>query len=171
MSDSSTVQGTSVDFSPYLNVARKIGGGIVMLILTFIGLTAITFIIGRIMPNDPVVATSSYDAATSTFSVPARTTAVFTARRSMKQRIELLIGDVEGLVAVGVLSTDRGGALRAKLESVLARLAAGQHEGIGRELDGFSRRVEALATAGVLSAEQAEGLIGEPSGVFAQPAD
>ncbi|PLW78503.1 peptide ABC transporter permease [Cohaesibacter celericrescens] len=35
---------------------KKIGGGITMLILTFIGLTAITFVIGRIMPNDPVVA-------------------------------------------------------------------------------------------------------------------
>ncbi|MEM9632446.1 MAG: ABC transporter permease [Pseudomonadota bacterium] len=56
MTDSSTVRSAAVDFKPYVNVARKIGGGVLMLLLTFIGLTAITFIIGRIMPNDPVVA-------------------------------------------------------------------------------------------------------------------
>ncbi len=56
MTDSSTAQRPAVDFSPYLSIATKIGGGLMMLTLTFIGLTAITFIIGRIMPNDPVVA-------------------------------------------------------------------------------------------------------------------
>jgi peptide/nickel transport system permease protein len=45
-----------MDLSPYLGVMKKIAGGISMLLLTFIGLTAVTFIIGRIMPNDPVVA-------------------------------------------------------------------------------------------------------------------
>lgn len=56
MTDSAVPPRPAVDFKPYLDVARTIGGGIVMLGLTFIGLTAITFIIGRIMPNDPVVA-------------------------------------------------------------------------------------------------------------------
>ncbi len=56
MTDSSTIKSASMDLSPYLGVMKKIAGGISMLLLTFIGLTAVTFIIGRIMPNDPVVA-------------------------------------------------------------------------------------------------------------------
>ncbi|TLP46150.1 ABC transporter permease [Cohaesibacter sp. CAU 1516] len=48
--------GSGPDFAPLLRTLKKIGSGLAMLILTFIGLTAVTFIIGRIMPNDPVVA-------------------------------------------------------------------------------------------------------------------
>ncbi len=56
MTDSSTIKSASTDLTPYWSVMKKIAGGIAMLLLTFIGLTAVTFIIGRIMPNDPVVA-------------------------------------------------------------------------------------------------------------------
>ena len=56
MTDSSTMSGASTDLTPYLGVLKKVGGGVAMLLLTFLGLTAVTFIIGRIMPNDPVVA-------------------------------------------------------------------------------------------------------------------
>ena len=56
MTDSSPTQNKVTDFAPFLAVAKKIAGAILMLLLTFIGLTAVTFVIGRIMPNDPVVA-------------------------------------------------------------------------------------------------------------------
>ncbi len=39
-----------------LRIARAVGGVLVSLALTFIGLTAITFFIGRVMPVDPVLA-------------------------------------------------------------------------------------------------------------------
>ena len=56
ISKTSEPQSGGPDFAPLLRTAQKIGSGLLMLILTFIGLTAVTFIIGRIMPNDPVVA-------------------------------------------------------------------------------------------------------------------
>lgn len=39
-----------------LRILKEIGGGVLSLALTFIGLTAITFFIGRVMPVDPVLA-------------------------------------------------------------------------------------------------------------------
>jgi len=56
MTDSSNIQSGPAELTLYLDILKKIGGGIAMLLLTFLGLTAITFIIGRIMPTDPVVA-------------------------------------------------------------------------------------------------------------------
>lgn len=53
---SGSATGGANGLSPAFGVIKKIGGALFMLALTFIGLTAITFVIGRIMPNDPVVA-------------------------------------------------------------------------------------------------------------------
>ncbi len=39
-----------------LSILRAIAGVLFALLLTFIGLTAITFVIGRVMPADPVLA-------------------------------------------------------------------------------------------------------------------
>lgn len=41
---------------PLFTIARRLGGWAVSLALTFLGLTAITFFIGRVMPLDPVLA-------------------------------------------------------------------------------------------------------------------
>jgi peptide/nickel transport system permease protein len=51
----SPIAGTGIDSSPRLHVARA-ANLLFTLSLTFVGLTAITFIIGRVMPADPVLA-------------------------------------------------------------------------------------------------------------------
>ncbi len=49
------VAGPSVSSAP-LSALRTLAGVLFTLLLTFIGLTAITFVIGRVMPADPVLA-------------------------------------------------------------------------------------------------------------------
>ncbi len=117
---------------------------------------------------DPVVKTSSF-AAASTFSVPARTTAAFTARRAPARQIELLIGDVERLVSGGALGGGQGDALFSELEGALASLAAGQTRAVTDRFDVFAQKVEAYVSAGILTAELGEELTGAAAGVLVQP--
>jgi len=76
--------------------------------------------------TDPIVRTATFDPATGTFGVPARTTAVFEGERSPEEQGDLLIDDIEDLVADGVLNAGQGNALISKLENIIAKIDRGQ---------------------------------------------
>ncbi|MFQ5784497.1 MAG: ABC transporter permease [Alphaproteobacteria bacterium] len=65
-SDSSIVPGTGKRPSPY-SFAAKAANLVFTLSLTFLGLTAITFVIGRVMPVDPVLAIVGDRASTEVY--------------------------------------------------------------------------------------------------------
>jgi hypothetical protein len=108
-----------------------------------------------------VVRTARFEPAPGAFSVPARTAAVFVAPRPAAERIRLLVRDVEGLVAQGLLSAGRGNALLAKLQAALASLARGQEEAAGHQLEAFVNQVEALVRSGHLPPGEGQALIRE----------
>ena len=109
--------------------------------------------------SDPVVLTSSWDDGTATFSVPARTTAVFVAKRAAEDQIELVIDDVAALVDTGVLNSGQGNALTVKLENALAKLARGQIKAVINQLNAFINQVEDFVADGILTPEQGAALI------------
>jgi pullulanase-type alpha-1,6-glucosidase len=119
---------------------------------------------------DPVVATSSWDGNTSSFTVPARTTAVFVALRSAEDQIEWLRDDVNELLNAGVLNRGQANALIKKLNAALARLAKGKAQGeagaAAGQINAFINQVEALAAAGILSPDEAAALIAAAEGVL-----
>ena len=68
------------------------------------------------MSVDPVVQSASFDAATATFSVPARTTAVFVAERPVAEQIDVIMDKVRELRDAGVLRGWSAYSLLAKLK-------------------------------------------------------
>ncbi|WP_118134212.1 ABC transporter permease [Oceanicella sp. SM1341] len=63
-------ESTLIETSPLLRTARQVGGFLVTLAVTLLGLLAVTFVIGRVVPIDPVLAvvgeratTAQYEAA------------------------------------------------------------------------------------------------------------
>ena len=108
---------------------------------------------------DPVVGSSSWNDATSVFSVPARTTAVFVAKRSVGDQIDLLVEDIEALVDAGVLNGGQGNALIAKLLNALAKFENGQTKAALNQLEAFINQVEDFVADGILTAEQGAALI------------
>jgi pullulanase-type alpha-1,6-glucosidase len=109
--------------------------------------------------SDPVVATAAWDIGTSTFSVPARTTAVFVDKRSAEDQIGLVIDDIDALVDAGVLNAGQGNALTVKLENVLAKLEKGQTTTAVNQLAAFINQVEDFVAEGILTPEQGAALI------------
>ncbi|MEM9290155.1 MAG: pullulanase-type alpha-1,6-glucosidase [Acidobacteriota bacterium] len=65
--------------------------------------------------TDSVVASSGYDADTATFTVPARTTAVYELVRPLRAQIELLGADVDAAEASGSLNAGQAETLRKSL--------------------------------------------------------
>jgi pullulanase len=108
--------------------------------------------------SDPLVRTSSFAAATGTFTVPERTAAVFWSFRSAVDQIGLLIDDVEALVAAGTLSQGQGNSLLAKLRAALNQAERGNDNAAENQLGAFLNEVSDLASQGVLTAEQADTL-------------
>jgi pullulanase-type alpha-1,6-glucosidase len=118
--------------------------------------------------SDPVVRTASFDSATGTFFVPARTAAVFISPRPLDAQIALLIGDVEALVAAGALNHGQGNALESKLEAARRALARGDLQKARDDLNAFIKQVEALMKNGPLTGEQGNPLIEEAQAIRAQ---
>jgi pullulanase-type alpha-1,6-glucosidase len=108
---------------------------------------------------DPVVATSSWDGDIPSFSVPARTTAVFVSERAAEDQIPLLIEDIEGLLEAGVLNHGQANSLIAKLDTALSQLAKGQTKAVAKQIAAFVNEVESLVAGGILSPEQGAALI------------
>ena len=115
---------------------------------------------------DPLVRTASFDAATCTFSVPARTAAVFWATRPAAQQLALLAAEIDGLVADGTLDHGQGRALKAKLEAAQKKLRQGHDGPAAHQVGAFIHQVEALAAAGVLSPERAGDLIADAEAIL-----
>ncbi|MFL6198653.1 MAG: alpha-1,6-glucosidase domain-containing protein, partial [Thermoanaerobaculia bacterium] len=105
---------------------------------------------------DPVVQGSAYDAGTCTVSVPGRTAAVFWERRPVSEQLTLLIGEIDELVASGVLNHGQGNALRVKLENARSKLLSDK---AASQIQAFINQVQDLAADGILTAEQAAALI------------
>ena len=93
------------------------------------------------------------DPETGTFSVPARTAAVFVQLRPVAEQIELLIADIDRLEADGVLGPGIANALRWILDRALAKLGQGKPHVAAHLLDAFVYVVDALERFGKLSAE------------------
>jgi pullulanase-type alpha-1,6-glucosidase len=109
--------------------------------------------------TDPVVKTSSWDIDLSTFSVPARTTAVFVAGRSAEDQILLLVDDIEALVAAGVLNGGQGNALTVKLLNSLNKIAKGRNHAAANHVSAFIHQVEDFVAEGILTPAQGAALI------------
>jgi pullulanase-type alpha-1,6-glucosidase len=105
---------------------------------------------------DATVRTATFDPASGTFSIPARTAAVFWAARPAPAQLRLLRADVAALVATGVLNHGQGNALHAKLDAALLQVDG--TPAAANTLRAFVAQVDALVRSGVLSAKQASGL-------------
>ena len=109
--------------------------------------------------SDPIVGLSAFDIATGAFSVPGRTTAVFVGQRSASEQIDLLIDDVEELIAAGVLNRGQGNALLSKLWNIRRKIARGKINAALGQLGAFVNQVEGFVRAGILTEEQGAVLI------------
>jgi len=117
---------------------------------------------------DPVVRTASFTPASGTLSVPGRTAAVFWAERPASEQVDLLIADVEALIAAGSVNGGQGNALLVKLEGALAKLAAGMPGVAANKIEAFRNQVEAFVAGGVLTAEEAQPLLDAIAVLLAQ---
>ncbi|HEX7185941.1 MAG TPA: pullulanase-type alpha-1,6-glucosidase, partial [Thermoanaerobaculia bacterium] len=91
---------------------------------------------------DPVVRTASFNAGTCTFSVPARTAAVFWVVRPAAEQLALLSGEIDDLVAAGGLSHGQGNALKAKLSAALQKVQQGQNGPAANQVQAFISQVQ-----------------------------
>jgi pullulanase len=108
--------------------------------------------------QDLATRSSTYDAATCTFSVQGRTTAVFWQVRPFGQQMLLLEGDIQGLVEQGVLNAGQGNALLAKLRAARQQAERGNTEAASNQIGAFLDQVEDFVAGGILSPEQGEAL-------------
>lgn len=121
--------------------------------------------------DDPVARTSGFNATAGKFSVPARTTAVFIARRPLNEQAGLLISDVENLQNTGVLNQGQANALNAKLEAARQQIENSNGQAAKNILRAFILQVTAFAGNGILSPEQALALATEAGSIIEQIPD
>jgi pullulanase len=101
---------------------------------------------------DPVVRSASFNKTLGAFSVPGRTAAVFWANRPVAEQIQLLLQDVDNLIASGAISSETGNALEAKLQAAL------QQAQQGNQLAAFVTQVTVFANQGFLTQDAAQAL-------------
>ncbi len=118
--------------------------------------------------DDPLVRTSGFNAATGTFSVPGRTTAVFWTSRPVNQQINLLSADVDSLVNGGILNGNRGNILKAKLNAALQQLGNSDFSGAKNQLRAFNLLVQAYVLTGALPLDNGYKLLAESSKIIDQ---
>jgi len=106
---------------------------------------------------DSVVQTASYDVGAGAFDVPARTTAVFVVHRAISEQLDVLIGEVDRLLAEGVLNGGRANSLKAKLRAAQNSAANGRSTPAANQINAFINEVEAMMASGVLT--PAEGAL------------
>ena len=119
------------------------------------------------LSSDPVVRTAAFDAATGTFTVPARTTAVFLGRRPVRDQIALLLADIERLLAQGVLNGGQATALSVTLPNAQAQLDRGTATPAANQLGAFGNQVAAFVGSGVLDRATGDALAGALADVLA----
>jgi pullulanase-type alpha-1,6-glucosidase len=121
--------------------------------------------------HDPEVRVASFNRGSGSFSVPARTAAVFWTLRPVRDRIRLLAADVDALVARSELGAGQGKALEMKLEAALDELARGKNGAAINPLRAFVNQARAFGSAGVLAPEQTASLAGDAESISAQVAE
>jgi pullulanase-type alpha-1,6-glucosidase len=116
---------------------------------------------------DEVVKTSTYDGATGTFFVPARTTVVFVEPLTPQERIDNLIADIDQLVADGELRQQFANRLYPPLHEAKLYLDAGQPAQAILQMNLFMQRVQQLVDQGRLAPAWGDYLIGEAEAIIA----
>ncbi|HSV86659.1 MAG TPA: pullulanase-type alpha-1,6-glucosidase [Levilinea sp.] len=117
---------------------------------------------------DSVVRTARFNPLTGTFTIPARTTAVFVTYEHPRVRLMNLIIDVQALRAGGYLNRGQATALVTKLQAAIARLNAKRPDLAANQLLAFINQVRGWMRAGLLSPEQAWPLIETATDIRAQ---
>jgi pullulanase-type alpha-1,6-glucosidase len=117
---------------------------------------------------DPVVKTAKFNPATGSFTIPARTTAVFVEYEQPQVRLTNLIADVRALEAQGVLNRGQASSMVKKLESTIASLNRNQPTPAANQLNAFINEVKALMKARVLTHAQGWALIDAAEDIRAQ---
>ncbi len=115
---------------------------------------------------DPVVRGSTFDKATGSFVIPARTTAVFVEQAGLHERVVLLMAEVKALVDTGVLKRGRGKSLISKLKKAIRKVDRGKTEAAVNKLDAFSWKVQSLMRKRILSPEQGQPLIAAANAII-----
>jgi len=115
---------------------------------------------------DPVAHTSSLDAETCIFHIPARTATVYWIVRSAEEQILLLTGEIDKLQAAGTLSFGQAQSLRAKLNSAFRSVQRGNTTAAKNQLDAFINEVQDKVAAGTLSPTQGDDLIADAEAVL-----
>ncbi len=116
--------------------------------------------------SDPVVRTASFTGSTCSFTVPGRTAAVFVTIRTAEEQLILLRSSVEGLVAAGVLNGGQGNALLAKLKAAERQMQIGRNQTAASQIEAFVHQVESFVSTGVLTSDQAFGLLQDARGIL-----
>jgi pullulanase len=116
---------------------------------------------------DEVVKTSSYDAATGTFFVPARTSVVFVEPLTPQERIDNLVAAIDQLVADGELRQQFANRLYPPLHEAKLYLDAGQPALAIHHMNLFMQRVQQLVDQGWLAPAWGDYLIGEAEVIIA----
>jgi pullulanase-type alpha-1,6-glucosidase len=106
---------------------------------------------------DEVVRMASFDSDTGTFTVPARTTAVF--EFAPQEMIRSLIDEIEDLVGAGSLNEGQGNALIVKLERAINRLNRGNPRTALNVLNAFVNQVNDFVKEGILTPEEGQALL------------
>jgi hypothetical protein len=108
---------------------------------------------------DPVVQGAYYDAGAEAFHVPARTTAVFFVERPIDEQIDVLIGEVNALVAAGALQPWRAYVLLTKLKIAKFAVLKDRPKLAQLALGSFAFHVKILVQTGRLPAEDGAVLL------------
>jgi pullulanase-type alpha-1,6-glucosidase len=97
--------------------------------------------------------TSTFDSDTGTFSIPGRTSAVFWAPRPLVAQVDLLVADIDALLAAGSLNAAQGTSLKAKLAAARRQFERDRPRLAVPHLQAFLRQVQTLVGRGTLSSE------------------
>ena len=108
---------------------------------------------------DGVVKKSRFNQSTGTFTIPARTTAVFVEYEGAQARLGQLKDDVQTLVTEGRLTSEQGNSLIAKLDAAIQALDEGDSIAARIQLVGLVNEVSALIKGGVITSEEGFPLI------------
>jgi hypothetical protein len=106
---------------------------------------------------DNVVKQSTFNKATGTFTIPARTTAVF--EFSPQEMMRSLITEINSLVSGGHLTRGQGNSLIGKLNNAIQNLDANRPKNALNNLNALSNQIRDFIATGVLTSEEGQALL------------
>ena len=125
------------------------------------GLAGLDLMLHWVQANsiDEIVKDSTYDAASGSFTIPGRTTAVFVESVTPQQMILELIDQIDALVDAGRLDEMKADALNSKLWLAHNYLEQGKPYSAISELNVFSRLVRLYIRKGFISVSDGSMLL------------